>query len=70
MYLQSTPEECLKRIHKRGRIEEKNIDIKYLQQLHTLHEEWLTNEKNVLSINLGQNVDCIVEKIKKKIFSL
>lgn len=51
MYLQSTPAECFERIQLRGWVEEKKIKIEYLQVIHTLHEEWLINEKNVLLFN-------------------
>ncbi|MFO0001882.1 MAG: deoxynucleoside kinase, partial [bacterium] len=35
------PEVCLQRLKHRGRWEEKEIEIEYLNQLHQAHEEWL-----------------------------
>ena len=45
IYLRTTPEKCMERIKERGRIEERNITVKYLTQLHKAHEAWLTSTK-------------------------
>ncbi|EKX43776.1 hypothetical protein GUITHDRAFT_140223 [Guillardia theta CCMP2712] len=41
VYLRTRPETCMRRLHKRGRGEEKSIPLDYLQQIHERHEEWL-----------------------------
>jgi deoxyadenosine/deoxycytidine kinase len=50
IYLESTPEGCLKRISERyskdsTRKCENKIDLSYLQALHQGHEDWIRNEK-------------------------
>lgn len=45
VYLQSKPEDCLKRIKTRGRPEEGQIKIEYFKLLHKLHEEWLNKKR-------------------------
>ena len=39
IYLRSSPDKCLQRINKRGRLSEKNIKLEYIQKLHELHEQ-------------------------------
>ncbi|RWS19577.1 deoxycytidine kinase-like isoform X2, partial [Leptotrombidium deliense] len=41
VYLRSTPEYCMRRIHERGRSEESNVSEALLDKLHTLHEKWI-----------------------------
>jgi len=51
IYLRTPPEECLRRIAKRGRIEEQGISLDYLQQLARLHDEWLMGYKDVIVLD-------------------
>jgi deoxyadenosine/deoxycytidine kinase len=44
IYLKKSPEECMKRLHQRNRMEEKDVSIDYLKALHTCHEEWLVTK--------------------------
>lgn len=59
IYLRAEPEVSFERIKKRGRVEEQNITLDYLQKLHQYHEAWLNsstqNQKNLQSIII---VDC------------
>jgi len=56
IYLRSNPENCLKRILERGRENETNISIDYLNDIHELHEETykkaLESKFNVLIIDI------------------
>ncbi|XP_032060120.1 deoxyguanosine kinase, mitochondrial isoform X1 [Aythya fuligula] len=41
LYLRATPQRCLERLQRRARVEERGVQLLYLQQLHTQHEHWL-----------------------------
>lgn len=41
IYVRSTPEEIYKRIHHRGRFEERQISLNYIRLLHNLYEKWI-----------------------------
>lgn len=41
LYLHTPAEECFRRLQQRGRAEEHNIPLAYLQQLEAHHDEWL-----------------------------
>jgi len=49
IYLYTTPEVCFKRMHKRKRVGEEEVPLKYLQELHTAHEQFLIEKKEILS---------------------
>jgi deoxyadenosine/deoxycytidine kinase len=69
VYLRCKPEVALGRIKKRGRNEEQNIDIDYLNQIHQYHDEWLLNKDNVIIIDCNNeiNINDIILLIKKKV---
>lgn len=41
VYLRAPPEVCYERIKKRNRKEETGVPFEFIENLHTLHEEWL-----------------------------
>ena len=40
-YLQTEPEIAFERVQRRGRVEEKSLQMDFLNGLHRLHEDWL-----------------------------
>lgn len=73
IYLRTSPNVSFRRIVERGRIEEKNIDLKYLETLHSLHDEWLMNNSltKVLVLDLDQkSIINEYESIRKEIQNL
>ena len=54
IYLKSSPEKCLERINSRGRENEKNITLEYLNEIHKYHENAYKKaiEKNMNIIHI------------------
>lgn len=59
LYLRTPAEECFRRLQARGRSEEVNISLTYLQQLEAQHDEWLLNpasaERPVIVLDAARN---------------
>jgi len=49
IYLQCTPDICMKRLEQRGRSEENSVPLEYLSQIHTRHEEWFVERSDLPS---------------------
>ena len=67
IYIKCSPEKCFERISDRGRNEERNIPLEYLEKLDKYHEEWFNNWKEtpllVIDNNEDNNWDNILNKI-------
>ncbi len=64
IYIRSNPDKCLKRILERGRENETNINISYLNDIHNLHEE---TYKKGLELNYNILIIDIEEKTMDEI---
>ena len=66
VYLRTPAEECLERIHLRGRPEEQSIPLSYLEELERLHDEWLSERDCATAVvisgaqTVGQEVDAFL----------
>ncbi len=71
IYVKSTPEVCYKRIKKRNRPEEKNITLKYLQDIHDMHEKWLFKKHFTINGDIEfDKIDIIITQINHYIDGL
>lgn len=50
-YLYTPAAECLRRIAKRGRPEEKGVTLEFLEKIERLHGEWLLGQSNVIVLD-------------------
>ncbi|KAL0979360.1 hypothetical protein UPYG_G00184100 [Umbra pygmaea] len=48
IYLRAPPQKCMERLGRRGRMEEKQVQLDYLEKLHGQHEEWLIEKSTRL----------------------
>jgi deoxycitidine kinase len=61
IYLRCDPSTSFDRIKKRGRNEEKNITLEYLQKLHEYHDSWLLNNSEVLILDCNKDFESNIE---------
>jgi deoxyadenosine/deoxycytidine kinase len=68
IYIRSSPEKCLERINNRGRENESELDIDYLNEIHLLHEktyeEAIKRNMNIIIIDIE---DKTLEEISNEI---
>lgn len=81
IYLQTKPEVVFSRIIKRNRVEEKDISLEYLQEIHLMHEKWLNYQTiecplpylvHTVNANLTfkEVIDCVINILTQKLSTL
>ena len=68
IYLYTEPKTALKRLKQRGRLEEGNITLEFIEKIHRLHEEWLFENKRPVPapVFTAYKEDWNPEKLVKK----
>ncbi|XP_059820759.1 deoxycytidine kinase 2-like isoform X2 [Hypanus sabinus] len=66
IYLQASPKKCLERLQQRGRAEEKNVQLDYLEKLHSQHENWLVNKSTELHFEYLKTVPVLVLDVNEE----
>jgi deoxycitidine kinase len=69
IYLRATPDVCLARLRARGRPEEAELSLAYLEALHARHEAWLMPTRpspapNVLVLDATQPIEAFREPLR------
>ena len=74
--MRADPEICYKRAHMRNRKEEigKSLSLEYLENLHGLHEKWLTSgaydhkkfRPKIILIDGNQSIDDVCKRVYKE----
>ncbi|CAG9785963.1 unnamed protein product [Diatraea saccharalis] len=68
VYLKTTPEVVFERMMKRGRAEESEVPLEYLQQVHDAYENWLNSPDvgcEVLTIDADRSIDVVKEDLER-----
>ncbi|XP_072244022.1 deoxyguanosine kinase, mitochondrial [Leuresthes tenuis] len=56
IYLRASPEKCMERLKRRGRSEEGEVQLDYLEKLHVQHERWLVEKSTEMHFERLKNI--------------
>lgn len=68
IYLRTSPEVVFQRMRERARSEESCVPLKYLQELHELHEDWLIHQRRPQQCKVRVEIQ-ILDAVNNVIFS-
>ncbi|XP_037536017.1 deoxyguanosine kinase, mitochondrial [Nematolebias whitei] len=55
IYLRASPQRCMERLRRRGRPEENEVKLDYLDKLHVQHERWLVEKSTKINFEKLKN---------------
>ncbi|XP_049869586.1 deoxynucleoside kinase-like [Pectinophora gossypiella] len=73
VYLKTSPQIVWERMMKRGRAEESEIPLEYLQQVHEAYESWLNSPNvgcEVLTIDANRGLDGVKEDLERYTYKI
>ncbi|KPI93162.1 Deoxynucleoside kinase [Papilio xuthus] len=73
VYLKTTPQIVWDRMMKRGRSEESEVPLEYLQQVHDSYEKWINSPDigcEVLTIDADRDLDCVKEDLERYAYKI
>ncbi|XP_062995246.1 deoxyguanosine kinase, mitochondrial [Elgaria multicarinata webbii] len=65
LYLRAPPEVCMERLRRRARPEEEGVQLRYLEQLHAQHENWLMRKSTVVHSENLRNAPVLLLDVSK-----
>lgn len=69
VYLRTSPETCMKRVHRRARQSEKQINMEYLKTIHDLHESRFLNNAELVVECDDQSSEQVAAQVEAFIMS-
>ncbi|CAK1547403.1 unnamed protein product [Leptosia nina] len=73
VYLRTTPEVVWERMMNRGRKEESEVPLEYLQQVHESYENWFSSRNmgcEVLTINADRDIKSVIEDLERYTYKI
>nr|XP_037872683.1 deoxynucleoside kinase isoform X2 [Bombyx mori] len=72
VYLKTSPQVVWERVMRRGRAEESEVPLEYLQQVHDSYESWLNSEVGceVLTIDADRPLDLVKEDLDRYTYKI
>ncbi|XP_059051588.1 deoxynucleoside kinase-like [Achroia grisella] len=73
VYLKTSPQVVWERMLKRGRAEESEVPLEYLQQVHESYENWINSPDigcEVLTIDADRNLDLVKEDLERYTYKI
>ncbi|XP_017269216.1 deoxyguanosine kinase, mitochondrial [Kryptolebias marmoratus] len=56
IYFRASPQKCMERLRRRGRPEENEVKLDYLDKLHVQHERWLVEKSTEINFEKLKNI--------------
>jgi deoxynucleoside kinase len=68
VYLKTSPNIAYERLQFRGRVEERNVSLEYLQTLYNYYENWISKQNNVVIINGDLSLKEVLHYVDSVVF--
>lgn len=70
IYLRCSPEECMRRMLRRGRRSEQIVSLAYLEQLHEAYESLASSSPKVVTVDAARPADQVYDDVRRVVCGL